>query len=159
MNEQQYLDQVLLLRRQLYAVAIALLRSDPDAADAVQETVLSGWKHRRSLLQEDRFRPWLMRILVNKCRDIQRRRLRDRRLTERIMTHAAPPSPTNDLYELVCQLPDNQRLPVLFYYFDGYSQREIAHILDLEPEQVKTRVRQGRQTLRKWMTEGGFNDA
>ena len=157
MTEQQYLESTLALQSQLYAVARAILRSDFDAADAMQEAMLSGWKHRRSLKDESRFAPWLMRILVNKCRDLQRKQIRQRKLVETAKREYSPPAPNPGLAELVRMLPEKQRLPVLFYYFDGYSQKEIAEILSLEPEQVKTRVRQGREQLRHMLEEGGEN--
>ena len=122
MTEQQYLESVLDMQSQLYAVARTVMRSDFDAADAMQEAMLSGWKHRRGLKDEAKFRPWLMRILVNKCRDMQRRQIRQRKLVEAAEREWSAPPQETGLGELVAALPVKLRLPVLFYYFDGYSQ-------------------------------------
>ena len=55
---------------------------------------------------------------------------------------------------------------MLLYYFEGYSQKEIGRIVGATAEQVKTRVRQGREKLRRmlsddaddtWMGGGGHD--
>ena len=51
----------------LFHTAKAILRSDEDAEDAVQEAVCAAFERRESLREADKFRPWLLRILVNKC--------------------------------------------------------------------------------------------
>ena len=58
----------------LFHTAKAILRSDEDAEDAVQEAVCAAFERRESLREADKFRPWLLRILVNKCYDTCRRR-------------------------------------------------------------------------------------
>ena len=53
------------------------------------------------------------------------------------------------MHEALATLPETLRLPVLLYYFDGYSQKEIAYILGIQPQQVKMRIRQARARLNK----------
>ena len=58
----------------LFHTAKTILRSDEDAEDAVQEAICAAFERRGSLREMDKFRPWLLRILVNKCYDACRRR-------------------------------------------------------------------------------------
>ena len=168
LGEEEFLAAAMGMRSKLYHVAISILWNEQDAADAVQEAMLKGWKHRAGLRDEAMFEVWFMRILVNQCRDLQRRLIRGRRLLERAREQAAPPPPDSraELLGAIHALPDKLRLPVLLYYFDGYSQKEIARIVGANPEQVKTRVRQGRDKLRRmlsddaddtWMGGGGHD--
>ena len=65
MDEQSYLRRVETCERSLYRIARTILWNDADCADAVQQAVFTGWIKRRQLKDEERFRPWLTRILVN----------------------------------------------------------------------------------------------
>ena len=60
----------------LYRVAFNLLRNNDDCRDAMQEAALKAWIKRGTLRDEGRFTTWLTRILINECRNIQRRRSR-----------------------------------------------------------------------------------
>ena len=73
MDDRQFTQRALDCQRKLYRVALSMLRCDADAADAIQEAVFKGWLHRGALRDGERFEAWLTRILVNECRNIQRR--------------------------------------------------------------------------------------
>ena len=160
MSEEEFLRAAMAMRSKLYHAAMAILWNEQDAADAVQDAMLKGWKRRNALRDPARFEVWFMRILVNQCRDMLRRQARSRRLTQaagqRLRFEQAP-APNAELFEAIHRLPDRLRLPVLLYYFDGYTHGEIGHIVSATREQVKTRVRQGREKLRAMLTgtEGG----
>ena len=151
MNEDRFLEAVMGMRSKLYHVAVSILWNEQDAADAVQEAMLKGWKRRGTLRDEALFEVWFMRILVNQCRDMQRRQIRGRHLLEdygRQRLYDAPPDDGAELMTAIRALPEKLRLPLVLYYFDGYSQKEVAHITGATGEQVKARVRQARQKLR-----------
>ncbi len=161
MTEDRFIEAVLGMRGKLYRAAMAILWNEQDAADAVQEAMLKGWKRRGGLRDEEAFEVWFMRILVNQCRDAQRRLIRRRKFAQSLKPPAAP-AENPDLLEAVAALPDELRLPVLLYYFDGYSQKEAGEILGLTAEQVKGRVRQARDKLRLALSDderkgGGAN--
>lgn len=151
MTEQQFLEAAMRMRSKLYHVAMALLWNEQDAADAIQEAMLKGWKHRGGLRDERLFEAWFMRIAVNQCRDFQRRQIRRRKAIEALNRERPPTTvdaPDMALFEAIHGLPDPLRLPVLLYYFDGYSQKEIGEIVGATSEQVKTRIRQARVKLK-----------
>ena len=54
----------------MYKVAYAILMNDEDVADAIQDTILSCYENLRSLKQNRYFKTWMLRILINKCKDI-----------------------------------------------------------------------------------------
>ena len=56
----------------MYAVARGILKSDSDAADAIQETILKAYNGISGLREPAYFRTWLIRILINECRQIAR---------------------------------------------------------------------------------------
>ena len=62
------------MTEQLYKIARALLYSDEDVADALQETILSAWENMEKLRKPAFFRSWITRILINKCKDQLRKK-------------------------------------------------------------------------------------
>ena len=156
MGEEAFLAAAMGMRSKLYHVAMSILWNEQDAADAVQEAMLKGWKRRATLRDEALFEAWFTRILVNQCRDAQRRLIRRRRLSAQLEAEAVPPPApegSGELLEAIHRLPEKYRLPVLLYYFEGYSQKEIGRIVGATAEQVKTRVRQGREKLRDMLDD------
>ena len=68
MNETEFDARVRALEGRLYRIAHAMLRSDADCADAIQNAVFAAWRRLGTLKNADAFEPWLCRILVNTCR-------------------------------------------------------------------------------------------
>ena len=160
LGEEEFVAAAMGMRSKLYHVAMSILWNEQDAADAVQEAMLKGWKHRAGLRDEALFEVWFMRVLVNQCRDLQRRQIRGRRLAQTLRDEGrveAPEAWNGELFDAIRRLPDKYRLPVVLYYFDGYSQKEIGKIVGATGEQVKTRVRQGRDRLRQ-LLNGDWDD-
>lgn len=60
----------------MYKIAAAYLKNDEDVADAIQDTILSCYENLKSLKQNRYFKTWMIRILINKCKDmIQKKKL------------------------------------------------------------------------------------
>jgi len=57
-----------------FRTALAILRSEADARDAVQEAFVAAWRELPGLRNRAQFEPWLTRILVNRCRSVLRHR-------------------------------------------------------------------------------------
>lgn len=60
----------------MYKIAISYVKNDEDAADAIQDTILSCYENLKSLKYNRYFKTWMIRILINKCKDILQRKNR-----------------------------------------------------------------------------------
>ena len=141
--------------KRMYAVARSMLRSDADCADAMQSAVFAAWRHLPSLRDESRFQPWLMRILVNACRDIQRgyqRRGLETPLDDSLPLPAGT-GPDPELRLALAALPEKYRVPVALRHLGRLPISEIARALRLPPTTVKWRIHEGLKRLRKQMEE------
>lgn len=58
--------------KNMYRTASAILAQDADIADAIQETILTCWEKIDTLQKNRYFKTWMIRILINKCKDILR---------------------------------------------------------------------------------------
>ena len=140
--------QIKRIEKLMYRVSRSYLDNDEDAADAVQETLAKAWEKRHHLRDEAQFRPWLMRILTNQCKDILRRRKRRSFFPLEEDTVAVEmPQPHTAVFEAVQRLKPELRLLVTLYYVDGYSLQEIAAALGMPSGTVKSRLHSVRKQL------------
>ena len=135
--------------KDMYKAAISILMNDEDAADAIQETILTCWEKMDSLKHNCYFKTWLMRILINKCYDI-------RKLKEKIIPIEEWEEPfAEDTYNLelkeaLAWLDAKYRIVLMLYYGQGYRIPEIAEILKIPKSTVQTRLNRGRKKLKSY---------
>ena len=156
MNDQEYMARVRAIERKLYRIAHAILWSDADCADAIQEAVFRGWMKKDALREEKYFETWLIRILINESRNLLRRRKAAPVALCEEACDAGGAEPGADLHlrAALKALPEKFRTPLLLHHLEGYSLREIAQILKLSPALVKSRLYQARSALRKNLKAG-----
>jgi RNA polymerase sigma-70 factor (ECF subfamily) len=98
---------------------------------------------------------WLLRCTVNACKN----RFRFLRRWEALPLEAAagvPDQTDRAVLEAVLALPQKYRLPIHLYYYEGYSQKEIAELLSLSLTLVQTRMQRARSLLKKELMDFGF---
>lgn len=140
-----------LMQRQMqsmYKTAWAMVENDADVADVIQETILACYEKIGQLKSDNYFHTWLMRILINKCNDLLRKRRRVR-LTEELLEIPV----TEEAYEnaewkeVLRELDDKYRVVVLLYYIEGLSAAEIGKMLHLSESAVRSRLSRARKQL------------
>jgi RNA polymerase sigma-70 factor, ECF subfamily len=143
-------------RDRLWAVALRTIGDREDAADAVQNALVSAFRNASSYRGDAAVSTWLHRIVVNACLDLVRRRsVRPADpLPEDEARHPADPrdaigSRVTSLVveEALATLPVEQRAAIVLVDVHGYSVEEAAQILDCAPGTVKSRCSRGRARL------------
>jgi RNA polymerase sigma-70 factor (ECF subfamily) len=137
--------------------ARALLGNEHDADDAAQDGLLAAWRAIDRYDSTRPFRPWLMRIVLNAARDLQRRGV-VRRAEPISPTEAAPgASPERETDRVLIRekvaralaaLPERQRLAVTMFDAEGYAHAEIAEALGIPEGTVRSDVFHARRSLR-----------
>ena len=147
MDERRFTQKLLESEQILYRISCGLLRSEADRKDAMQETALKAWQYIDRLRDEESFKAWITRILINECRMIWRKNAREIPMS----TFPDIPSLEQDdpeLRMLLETLPENQRIPIVLHYLEGFSLREIAAVQHTSLSMVKYRMAQARKALR-----------
>ena len=151
MDEQEFEQAIRRLQTPMYRTAVSILWNDEDAADAIQEAILRAWQKRRSLRSAEAFDMWLMRILLNECRNTQRR---NRRRAMPLGTDVAEASATDiGLRDALRRLPEKYRTPLLLHTLDGYPVAEVARMLRVPESTARGRIYQGRKQLKILLEE------
>ncbi|MEJ8649334.1 RNA polymerase sigma factor SigM [Streptomyces sp. MS1.AVA.3] len=148
-------------RDRLWAVALRTLGDREEAADAVQDALVSAYRAAHTFRGQSAVTTWLHRITVNACLD-RARKAASRRTspvaeTERLEQllepeeSAAAPAERQDLHrELLSALrtlPEEQRAALVLVDMQGYPVAEAAAILDIPTGTVKSRCARGRARL------------
>ena len=154
MNDQEYIRRVRALEGRLYRVAQAILWRQQDSLDAVQEAVFRGWLKKDRLNDPERFEAWLMRILVNECRDALRRRRRGPLPLDADVSREDRLCEDLQLRLALRQLPEKYRLPLVLHHVEGYPLADVAAALGIPRKLVASRLHQARGALRK-LLDGG----
>lgn len=147
MTSQQFSEQIVSIQTTLYRVAYGLLLNQTDCADAVQDCLLRAWEKRHTLREESYFKTWVIRILINECYSMLRRK-RPTVSLDKIPEPVALPESDRELHDAIARLDQKLRLPVVLHYMEGYSVSETARLLRIPSGTVKTRLSKARQTLR-----------
>jgi RNA polymerase sigma-70 factor, ECF subfamily len=150
-----------------YRLAVAIMRSESDASDAVQEAFVAAWRQLPRLRDPERFDPWLERIVVNACRMALRHRgvvrLREIDVSDPEASSSGPgarladPAPAAaDVIadaELVRRSMDrldgDKRAILVLFYVQDRSVGEIASALGVPAGTVKWRLHAARAALER----------
>jgi RNA polymerase sigma-70 factor (ECF subfamily) len=150
-DEETFICEVTAMERTLYRVSRSILDNWADCADAVQEALKKAWE-KRSRAEESYFRAWLMRIVINECRNVQRHKRRIIIVAE-VPQSAMPEVPDTALRDAVISLPEKLRLPLILNCLEGFTVAEAARMLLIPEGTVKWRLSKARELLRKELYE------
>ena len=157
-TKEWFSNQVTDCQTALFRTARAILRSDADAEDAVQETILAAYTGLETLRDPGKFKPWILRILTNKCYGMYRscRNTVDLEDVENILsTDHGDTAQKLSLWQAVGRLPQDQRVTITLFYYEDLNIRQISRVLEQSPAVVKTRLYRGRQHLKELLGEEG----
>jgi RNA polymerase sigma factor (sigma-70 family) len=141
-------------RNLLYNTALLTLRQEDDALDAIQDTILACWEKLPTLEKDKYFKTWLVRILLNKCYDIQRRQSRFSYGDTMPENGEEPDWDTAmDVRRALGKLGDQDQLILSLYYYDDFTVRQIAQALSLSEGAVRTRLTRSRDRFKKLYCE------
>lgn len=151
MTKTEFARRVREMERRLYRISRTLLKSPADCEDAVQEALLRAWSRLDTLKQSQYFETWLVRILINECRNLHRKRP----AIEVELPQNLPGAgcETSALFDALMALGQKYRIILELHYIEGYKTREIAALLHLPESTVKWRLVQGRKELKRQLGE------
>ncbi len=132
---------------QLFRISLSCTRNREDAEDVVHDVFMRYLDQTDPFRDEAHRRAWLLRVAINRSRDLLRRgQLRQYEPLEEVDHLAAPSEEAVALP--VAQLPEKYREPILLHYYEGFSVEEVAKILMLTPSAVKMRLARAREKLK-----------
>ncbi len=138
----------------VWRLALAQTGSKEDAEDVYQDVFLRLAQNTTDFSGQEHLKAWLLRVAVNRCHDVARLRSRrpamplDSMPFEPADEGPLSPDEVRALWEAVGELSESMRIVIHLYYQEGYSGKEIAEVLGIEPSTVRTRLQRARAQLR-----------
>lgn len=162
LGEVEAFDALLRPRLQrLCRMAVAIIRSEADARDAVQEASIQAWRQLPKLRDQTKFDPWLSQIVVNACRGLlrsqNRRRVREIAVDDSEHEIGEVPASigrapdaiaeTEAVQRAFLRLSPDARVLIALHYVEQRPLAEIAGILGVPVGTVKWRLFRARRVL------------
>ncbi len=153
MSKDEFAARVTALEGTMYRVSYSMLKNPHDQADAIQESIARAWKKLASLREEAYFQTWILRILLNVCRDFIKKRKQECPLDE--VEAVAPAISDGVMMEALAALDEKYRMTIVLHHVEGYTTREVSRMMRVPEGTVKFRLTRGRALLRELLAQGG----
>ncbi|MBR2831609.1 MAG: sigma-70 family RNA polymerase sigma factor [Oscillospiraceae bacterium] len=143
----------------VYRAAFSVCGNRQDAEDVSQETFLAYYKSDCEFAGPEHLKAWLLRTAVNKSKNLVRSFWRRNRVSLDQIAEMAADAPAEDgeLLQAVLTLPERCRVIIHLFYYEEYPVREIASLMGISENTVKSQLHRGR-TLLKAKLQEGWND-
>ena len=145
----------------LYRFALSLSRKESDAADLTQQTFFLWASKGHQLRDKSKVKTWLFTSLYREF--LGRKRHEDRFVNpessaEVISAQAIPASVVNQLdgdivHRALLDLDEVYRAPLILFYLQQHSYKEIAEMLEVPIGTVMSRISRGKEHLRRALAE------
>lgn len=155
---------IMSLDNELYKIAKTRITNEADIEDAIQETLIEVYKSIKKLREAQKFKKWIITILINKCNKIYRKKHKkdisiDEYNLDKILINYNYSDIENDLnfYSLLKQLNYEERIVIILYYMEQYSVKDIKDILHMNENTIRTHLYRARQKIKN-NYEGGIKN-
>ncbi len=131
----------------LFRICLVTLGNAADAEDAVQDTLLKYVQKAPAFANSEHEKAWLIRVAVNRCRDMQRFRFRHPQADIANIAALTADAENDGILEALMALPEKFRTVLTLYYVEEYRMEEIARVIGKTLSAVKMRLKKGRALL------------
>jgi len=154
-DEEAFANMILYIKDDLYKIAKTRIANETDIEDAIQETMIETYKSIKKLNDPNKFKKWVIKILINKCNRIYRRKYKtdisiDEYNVETLkFNNIIDVENKLNFYDIIKILNYEERLIIILYYMEDYSVKEIKSILKMNENTINTHLYRARQKLKK----------
>lgn len=138
----------------IYRVAYSWTRNSDDANDVTQDVLIQLYKTNKEFESDSHIKNWLMKVTVNRCRMLFRspwNKMED--LNDYAENIGFEDESYLDLFLAVMKLDKKYRVPLMLFYYEGYSTKEIASFLGIPEKTISTRLFRAKAKLKEYLKE------
>ncbi len=132
-------------------LAFTYLKSRQDAEDIVQDVLIRFMQSAKVFEGEEHVKAWLLRVAANLCKDKLKSASYQREVAfpegYDVADDSGEPQEESDVVQKVMALPEKYRSVIHLYYFEEYSTKEIADILEKKEATIRSLLKRGREKL------------
>jgi len=154
---------------ELVRLAFYYVKDTETAKDMVQNTFIKCYKNLESFRFDAKIKTWLYRITINECKDYLKswnyKMVQVKSFINETTKSIIPSTEktviekynNEEIKDTIFSLPKMYREVVYLYYYDSLTLEEIANVLDIPVNTVKTRLRRAKQRLESMLKEAEVN--
>ncbi|MGE7090321.1 sigma-70 family RNA polymerase sigma factor [Lysinibacillus sp. NPDC048646] len=154
---------------ELIRLAFSYVKDTEIAKDMVQNTFIKCYKNLDSFRFDAQIKTWLYRITINECKDYLKswnyKMVQVKSFINETAKSILPSTEktvidnynNEEIKDTIFSLPKVYREVVYLYYYDSLKTEEIAKVLDIPVNTVKTRLRRAKQRLESMIKEAELN--
>jgi len=155
---------------ELVRLAFSYVKDAEIAKDMVQNTFIKCYKNLDSFRFDAQIKTWLYRITINECKDYLKswnyKMVHVKSFINETAKSILPSTEktvldkynNEEIKDKIFSLPKVYREVVYLYYYDSLTTEEIANVLDVSVNTVKTRLRRAKQRLESMIKEAEVNE-
>ena len=139
----------------IYKIALARVKNRDDAEDILQDVLVRYMVNQKPFESEEHEKAWLIRVTINCCnRQVTTSWAKRVTTMEDLSTltdgalGGIETKAENEVYQAVLNLPVKYRDPIHLFYYEQLSVAEIASVMDLKENTVKSLLLRGRQKIK-----------
>ncbi|WP_254178744.1 sigma-70 family RNA polymerase sigma factor [Cytobacillus oceanisediminis] len=152
---------------ELTSLAFSYVKDTAQAKDIVQNVFISCYQHLHQFKGNSSIKTWLYRITINQCKDYLKssyiKRIFFLQKMDNEMRSERDPEiellskdRKSQVEKMVLSLAPKYKEVIFLFYYKDFSIKEISSILKISANTVKTRLKRGRELLKRLMEERGF---
>ena len=167
-DQDAYIELIESIQIEMYKIATSQLNNIDDVNDAIQETIIHSYNKLHTLKNINYFKTWIIKILINQCNLIHRKRKKQLGLFNKISNLVNNSTYTNNIFQevesnidfdlLIQHLNYNEKLIFTLYYRNKYTPTEISNILNINVNTVKSRIYRAKQKIQNLYKKGGMHN-
>ena len=143
----------------VYRIAFTYCRNPSDAEDVAQEVFVRYIRKMPRLDSEEHLKAWLIRVTLNVSKSLLTSSWSKKTVPLSDHELVSNDEPSNvETYHAVMSLSEKYRSVVMLYYFEDYSVKEIAQVLNRTETAVQTQLQRARMMLKDKLKEDWNND-
>ena len=141
----------------IYNYILRILKNSQNAKDITQETFLKVYTHRSSIDPEKNIKTWIFTIATNTTYDFLRGKKRKKEISldeenetiSGLKAYYVEEGLVSDVDKALNQINTEYRKVLLLFYQQGFDYKEIAEILEMPINTVKSQIRRGKEQLKE----------
>lgn len=167
-DKEAFTQVILTIKNDLYKITKMKTTNEEDIQDIIQETMIDAYKYIKKLKEPDKFKAWIIKILINNCNKYYKRKYKDNEIYDNYDIEFYKENIKNsneqqliedtlDFYEMIKQLKYEERITIVLYYGEKYTTKEISNILSTNENTIKTRIARAKEKIKSTYKGGKYN--
>ncbi|VDG93621.1 RNA polymerase sigma factor sigV [Lysinibacillus sphaericus] len=157
-DEAAFLALLQKYKEDLLRTALAFLKSEHDALEALQEVTVRAYNKIHTVKEPAYAKTWLIRIMMNYCQDQLKRQKRFHHRKTVVDLQGAEDVSQLELQEALAALPKKEQQLIYLKYFQDVKIKDIAKLENIPEGTVKSRLHKTLRSLRAYFEDEGGRD-